>query len=68
MTTENLVLKDQLTQLTYNLHINRFEEDLSEQQIKVNRLETFNKDLRSKVDYFISLIQQMNLSSLSATV
>jgi len=42
-------------------NINHFEEDLSEQSIKISRLETFNRELRSKVDYFISLLQNMNV-------
>lgn len=47
------------------MNVNRFEEDLHLQQIKVDRLNTFNKELRSKVDYFVSLLQSMNAASLA---
>lgn len=42
------------------MNVNNFEEDLHLQQIKVDRLSTFNKELRSKLDYFVSLLQTMN--------
>lgn len=42
------------------MNVNSFEEDLHLQQIKVDRLSTFNKELRSKLDYFVSLLQTMN--------
>ena len=46
--------------MTLKLSINRFEEELDQQAVKVERLNTFNRELRSKVDYFIGLIQTMN--------
>ena len=42
--------------------MNRFEDELGNQSIKIDRLGTFNKELRSRVDYFISLIQNLNLT------
>jgi hypothetical protein len=54
-------LKDQLTQVTYKLVMNKFEEDLSNQALKLERLATINKELRAKVDNFIGLIQNLSI-------
>ena len=64
MSLENKILKDQIGQHLLRSNINHFEEDLTEQTVKISRLETFNRELRSKVDYFISLLQNMNVPSL----
>ena len=65
LSLENKILKDQIGQHLLRSNINHFEEDLSEQSIKISRLETFNRELRSKVDYFISLLQNMNVPQLT---
>jgi hypothetical protein len=63
---ENKILKDQIGQHLLRSNINHFEEDLHDHHIKLNRLDTFNRELRSKVDYFISLLQNMNVPSLTS--
>ena len=65
LSLENKILKDQIGQHLLRSNINHFEEDLAEQTVKISRLDTFNRELRSKVDYFISLLQNMNIQSLT---
>jgi hypothetical protein len=42
-----------------------YEIKIGEHATKLDRLETFSKELRSKVDYFIGIIQQLSLSPMS---
>ena len=63
LSLENKILKDQIGQHLLRSNINHFEDDLQDHSIKLSRLDTFNRELRSKVDYFISLLQTMNIPS-----
>jgi hypothetical protein len=65
ITAENIFLRDRLGQQIHKSSFNNFEALLGEQQVKVDRLETFNKELRNKVDYFIGVIQQQLYSPAS---
>jgi hypothetical protein len=59
---DNLTLKDQLSTIVYKFQMHRFEDQLRAQEHKVDRLHTFNKELKSKVDYFITFLQTLNLN------
>lgn len=49
--------------MTYKFQMHRYEDELKHHDIKLDRLSTFNRELRSKVDYFITLLQSLNLNN-----
>ena len=65
ITLESAILRDQLGQELHRSQFNMYEMKIGEHGTKLDRLETFNRELRSKVDYFIGIIQQLSLSPVS---
>ena len=53
---ENKILRDQLGQHLHKINFNTYESQLAEHNMKLDRMETFNRELRSRVDYFINVI------------
>lgn len=48
-----------------NFLLEKYEAEQRTMLIKVDRLNTFNKEMRSRLDYFISLLQNLNLNQHS---